>query len=302
MSVDRLQLAVISSALTDDPRQAPRLARGAGFAGLLFDAFSAGLNIPDLSVSGRRDFRHMLAAQDAQLAGLRVDIGPKGIGPGADVDRILARLDSVMEAAAGLGNRLICIDLGPLPAPPRERKTAPGVTAEQAGLIMLPPKPAAAPMAAALENIPQAIDLTFMAQVDGVLIDLGRRADRYGVTVALRSELASFAALERALKSADCPWYGVDLDIVSILRDEWELDEIFSRLGPLIRHVRARDALRGADRRTKPAVIGQGTANWAELLSALDSAGYHGWITIDPMELQNRTAAAVEGLEHLRDL
>ena len=129
--------------------------------------------------------------------------------------------------------------------------------------------------------------------VHAALAERGRRADRYGTTVAFRSDLASFAALERALSRAACPWFGVDLDPVAVLRDEWPLDEIFSRLGPLIRHVRGRDATRGGGGRTMPAVIGQGTTNWGELRAALDGAGYSGWITIDSLEHPDRRAAAV---------
>src|SRR5206468_871975 len=102
-------------------------------------------------------------------------------------------------------------------------------------------------------------DPAFVSQVSAALQELGSRADRYGVTVAVRSELASFASLDEALTAARCPWFGVDLDPVAILRDDWSADEVFSRLGPLIRHVRARDATLGADRRTQPAAIGRGT-------------------------------------------
>jgi sugar phosphate isomerase/epimerase len=294
MSPQRLQLAVVSAAVSNDPRQAPTRSREAGFSGLLFDAFSSALNIPDLSGSGRREFRQILSAQDQQLVGLRWDTGPHGLGPGADVDQALSRLDRVMEAAAGLASPLVCVDLGQLPEPPKAEKPRPKVSAQQAGLILLP---TAADVAAAKQPEAQApaqqpADPSFVSQVDGALAELGRRADRYNVTVAFRSELASFAALERALSQARCPWFGVDLDPVSILRDEWDLDETFSWLGSLIRHVRARDAVRGADRRTRPAVVGRGGTNWGQLLENLDSAGYASWITVDPLELPDRPAAA----------
>jgi sugar phosphate isomerase/epimerase len=80
-----------------------------------------------------------------------------------------------------------------------------------------------------------------------------------------------------------------------MVRDDWSTDEIFSRLGDAIRHVRGRDALLGADRRTKPAVVRHGSVEWGRLLTDLESAGYNGWITLDPMELANRRAAAASG-------
>jgi sugar phosphate isomerase/epimerase len=293
-----VKFAIIASALSDDPREAPRLARRAGFHGLQYDAFGTRLRIPDLSLSGRRDFRHMLATHDQDLAGLRVDTGAKGLASDADIDRILARLDTAMDAAAGLNARLLCVDLCPLPEPPPTEKPKPKVTPEQAGLLILPDSiTAPTPIVPASPASPA--DSAAISAVDSAMFELGRRADRYGVTLAFRSDLASFAAVERALAAASCPWFGLDLDPAAILRDAWTTDELFSRLGPLIRHVRARDAL-ASGARTKPAPIGEGNVNWEELFAALDDTAYRGWITIDPLELPDRPTAATQALSHLR--
>ena len=301
MPNERFPLAVLAPAVSHDPRVAPARSREAGFSGLLFDAYSPSLNIPDLSATGRREFRHLLSSQDQKLVGLRWDAGNRGFGPGADVDQAVERLDRVMEAAAGLLTPLVCVEIGQLPEPPPAPKPRPKVTPQQAGLLILP---TAADIAAAKEpeqSQPshRPPDPAFVSQVDAALFEVGRRADRYGVTVAFRSELASFAALERALTQVRCPWFGVDLDPVSILRDDWDVDEVFSRLGSSIRHVRARDGVRGADRRTKPAVVGKGDAKWGQLLGNLEGAGYVSWITADPLELPDRRAGAVAAAKHL---
>jgi sugar phosphate isomerase/epimerase len=287
--------AVVASALSADPREAAVAARKLNLDGLLFDAYGSALTITDLSGTGRREFRQVLAAQDRQLVGLRVDVGVKGFGPGADVDRLLSQLDKVMDATAGLGAPLLVAEIGPLPEPPPDAPVRPVVTPEQAGLILLPSMAAPPPMPAA-----PPLDAPFAAAVDRAMSELGGLADLYGVIVAVRSELSSLAALARTLSAARCPWFGVDLDPVSILRDPWDADEAFSRLGPSVRHVRARDAVRGADRRTKPATIGRGDTAWDRLLSNLDGAGYHGWLTLDPADLPDRPAAAASGLKYLR--
>ena len=297
---DRSRLfAVNSSALSTDPREAAILARKAGFAGLLFDAYSTGLTITDLSVTGRREFRSMLAAQDRELVGLRVDVGVKGFGPGADVDRLLSRFEKILETAAGLASPLLCVETGPLPEAPPQPVVKPKISAAQAGFILIPEfsEPAAEPLPAPPQT---AAELAFQSQVDSALAELGVLSDRYSVTVALHSELSSFAALDRALFAARCPWFGINLDPVSVLRDAWDMDEVFSRLGPLIRHVRARDAVAGADRRTKPASVGRGDTKWDHLLSNLDASAYHSWITLDPMELPDRQAGAIAGLKYLQ--
>jgi sugar phosphate isomerase/epimerase len=295
-----LKLAIVSTALSADPREATARARSAGVEGLQFDAYSPALSLPELSQSGRREFRHVLSSSGPQLASLRVDAGQKGFAPGADVERAIDHIDRAMEAAAGLSTPLVCVDLGPLPEPAVVAPPKPKIKPEEAGVIIIPTP--GAPAAAEETESPRAADSAFESSVDGALGELGRRADRYSVVLAMRSDLASLAALDRALRAAACTWFGVDLDPVSILRDRWDAEEVFSRLGSLIRHVRGRDAVKGHDRRTQPAPIGRGHTNWEQVLALLSEAAYAGWIAIDPLELPDRLAAARLGVEHLRDL
>jgi sugar phosphate isomerase/epimerase len=290
------KIAVTAGALSTDPREAPVLARQLGFGGLLFDAFSPTLDLTSLSATGRREFRHVIASAGVALVGLRADLGPKGFGLAADVDLLISKLDAVLESAVGLGAQVTCIDLGPLPAPAVVAKPKPKVNADLAGLIIVP----------TLAEEPQAIpespppDPALVSQINAAMFELGRRADRFNASIAFSSSLAGFAAVERALLAARCPWFGIDLDPIATLSDQWPLDEIMSRLGNLIRHVRGRDAVAGGEGRTKPAVIARGDVKWRELLNSLNAAGYHGWITVDPLELQDRRGAAVAGLKQLK--
>jgi sugar phosphate isomerase/epimerase len=301
MTEHDLKLAVVASAMSSDPRTAPLLSRKAGFTGLQFDARSSALDVTELSGTGRREFLRLLTAQDQQLVGLRTELGSKGLGLGADVDRELSRLGKVMEAAKGLGSPLVCVDVGPLPVPQTIEPPKPKVTPDMAGLILLPNAPDPRDMASAPAPSPAPPpDPAFVSQVDAALAELGQLADRTSTLVALRSELSPTSALERALRAADCPWFGVDLDPAAVLADAWNLDETFSRLGTFVRHVRGRDAVRGAGGRTKPAPVGRGDTGWAHLLANLRDADYAGWITLDPLELPDRAAAAVAGVAHLR--
>ena len=290
MPTASLQLGIVASALSPDPREAVCLSRELGFAGLQFDGRSSSLDLAQLSASGRREFRHILASQNQQLIGLRTDVGPWGFTPGADVDRALAHVEKLMDTAAGLNAPLVCLDLGPLPPAPQTAPPRPQVTPAMAGLILLPQATSSKPTAP--EPAPPPPDAAMLSQVAAAMDELGRRADRFSVMLALRSDLASLASLKQAVTSVNCPWFGIDLDPVAILGDPWDMDEVFSQLGPLIRHVRGRDALLGADRRTKPATIGQGKVDWPALLHNLDQSAYRGWITVDPVELPDRRAAA----------
>ena len=292
------RISILSDGLSSDVRQASQTARSMGFGGILFNVQTPQLSIPELSQTGRREFRHTLAAQELKLVGLAASLGPDGLGPKADVDRVIDHLDRAMRAAVDLAAPLLCLDLGPLAEPAREAKPRPKITPEQAGLIILPAEePAVEPSPASQAPV----DQTLLTAVNTAMLELCNRAERYGCTIALRSSLASFAAIEHVIAAARCPWLGVDLDPVEMLADAWDIDEIFSRLGALIRHVRARDALSGTDHRTRPVVIGNGNVDWPSLLWHLDQSGYHSWLTIYPMELTDRLAAAREGLQKLTD-
>jgi hypothetical protein len=285
---------VVASALSADPRLSPRMAREAGFAGVLFDVWSGSLRIPELSTSGRRDFRHTLSSQEQQLVGLQLDLGPRGLMPGADVDREIARIDQAMESTTGLQAQVLCVDLGPLPRAAAKPRPKPKVNPQEAGLIIIPQTAPSEPVEPVQTAAP---DPAALSQVQAALAEIGRRADRYSVTVAFSSSLSGFGSLSQALLGAHCPWFGVDLDPVAILRDELPREEIFSTIGPLIRHVRGRDAVVGDDKRIKPAVPGRGGTNWPQLLGLLDEAGYNGFITLDPLQLPDRAAAAIAGMK-----
>jgi sugar phosphate isomerase/epimerase len=300
MPSNPLKFAVVAAALNADIRRVPQAARTMGFSGLQLDAIQQDLDVGNLSDSARRELRHLFTSQSQQLVGIRADLGARGFGPGADVDRLLQRLDRLMESAAAFEAPLICLDIGRLPTAPRMEAPKPAIHPAVAGAIIIPDMnpPASAVPAATAPPAEPALE----AQVSEALVELGRRADRFSVVFAFRSALASLADLASALRKVNCPWFGVDFDPAALLHDDWDADRAFSAFGPDIRHVRGRDAVRGADRRTRPAIIGQGDTDWPQLLADLDAAGYHGWLTIDPLELSDRPGAASAGLAALKKI
>jgi sugar phosphate isomerase/epimerase len=284
-----------------DLKQAIPAARAMGFDGVVVDVSATPFDLADLSNSGRRELRHLLQTYNASLVGVRADAGPKGLGPGADVDRVLDRADKLLNVTAGLGCGLFCLDLGRLPPVQRSPKPKPKVTKEMAGLLILP-EPAGSAEPEPAPETPTKADPALLGAWQQALSSLGEIADRYGTMVAMSSSLSSFAALVSIVRSVNCPWFGIDLDTAAMLRDEWPLESIFDEGADLIRGVRLRDAVRGDAGRTKPAVIGRGDLAWRSLFDMLDGAGYHGPLTIDPGELPDPRASAVAGLKQLQAL
>jgi sugar phosphate isomerase/epimerase len=291
-------IGVIAAAIDADVRIAALRAREAGFEGLAFDAFAPGIDLTQLSASGRREFRNVLAAQNLDLISLNLELDPAGFALGADVDRSLARIRLAMEAAAGLRAPLLTLDLGRLPRiepailPPKP------INPDLVGLIIIPESK----LVDVAQAPAQPPDPGFVSQVQAALDIVGRDADRFGVVVAMRSALSSYISLNTAIRSVTCSWFGVDLDPVAMLKDHWDPDQIFSAIGGLIRHVRVRDAVIGDGSRSVPAPVGRGQVEWAELLAALDESNYPGPLTVDSTGLQNMSAAAALALSSLRAL
>ena len=292
-------IGVVAGALGDEPRQAVQRARGAKFGGIQFDVKMGGLDLTELSDSGRREFAKMLRDGGVTLIAVRADAGADGLAPGTDVDRALWRMQKALETAAGLGCATVCLDLGRLPVPSTAAMERPKITAEQAGVILLP-EPIRTPAPVATPLPPP--DPQFVGQVDEGLRTIGSWADRYGVTVALRSSLSPFSAVRRAVDAAACAWFGLDFDPVDALQDAMDLDAIFSGLGGVVRHVRARDAVRGERGRVQAAAVGKGSVEWLGILSRLEASGYGGWITVDSLELPQRQAGAIDARNYLANL
>lgn len=294
MNRHEMRIAVRAASLGDDLRILAPIAQRWGFSGLQLELKLGDLDLAELSATGQREVKGIVARHELELASVRVAFAHDGLAQG-DVGKILWLAERAMKAAAGVGAKMICLDIGRLPAVKPERKPKP-IMPLQAGLILIPePKDS-------IEAAEEPVDASELARwgvAESALREVGVMAERYSLIIAHSSELSSFASLQRAIAQAACPWFGVDLDPVSVLRDRWDLEHVLDAVGALVRHVRGRDAITGSDKRTQPAAMGRGSTNWKEMLVLLSEGGYGGWITVDTMDLQDRAGEAVRAKKML---
>lgn len=282
------KIAILASALSSDLRAAASTAREMEFRGLLVDAIMPAFDLTQLSGTGFREVNHLVRSNDLELAGIRAAIDPNGFTTTADIDRQLNRIEKALRAASELRCPLVTVDLRALPQAPTPAKSKPKITPEQAGLILIPSLESPQ-----IEPVPTPkVDANALSLAQSAMIELGKLADRHGVRIAFSAALSSFATLTHIVNSARCPWFGFDLNPVDALRDDWDMDEILLQISPQLFHVQVKDALKGSDRRTQPALVGKGHANWKHLLYLLQDADYLGWLTVDPTEQTDRLSAA----------
>lgn len=292
-----LKFSIDSAIAGNDLRRAAALARQVRAEGLVLPARSTEQDLTGLSGTGRREVRHVLASAQVQLVAVRHAVGHEGLSPRGDLDAAVETIAAILRAAAELGRAMLCVDLGLLPpAALTEVAAPPRPTPEQAGLILLPDPAPPGPTPA----IPRR-DPVFESSVNAVLREIGRQADRCGVVVAFSSSLASMASIQQAIAAVACPWFGIDLDPTAMLADDEDRDALLSRIGPLIRHVKLKDAVRGAGNRVRAVPVGDGQVDWRRMLRDLDAAGYHGFLTVETGDLPHSgPPAVVAALERVR--
>jgi len=286
------KVSVTANSLSPDLRESIRIARSLRFQGVLLDAMIAGEDLSTLSQSAKREVAHIVSSNDLELVGLRATIDRTGLNRSADIDQQIDRIDRAMQGAKGLQAPLVCVDLRQLPqvaAPPKPTRK---ISSDLAGLILLPPSANTEEEAAPAPKI----DSAALSHVNAVLVEIGALADRHGVRIAFSAGLSSFASLAWAIQTARCQWFGIDLNPVDALTDDWSADEIFSTFADHLFHVQVKDALTGNDRRTQPALPGRGDVKWDDLFQHLRDSDYQGWLTVDPTEHTDRIAAAKMGL------
>lgn len=292
------RLAIRVASLGQSLRACFPMARAMGYRGVQLDAIASSLDLSELSSSGARELRHLVTREELSLASMWLQLPPESLMVQSRLDRTLWELDRAMRAAATLGAEGLCVGLGRLPAVRAAKAGRREISPQQAGLILIPePTP------------PQQDDAQDQAEDDGawnaleqVVREIAHSADRYGVMLAFESELSSLASLQRLLELSSCPWFGWNLDPVSVLRDAWDLEKALDVLGHCLRHVRGRDAVRGNAGRTQPAAIGAGGTDWRQLLGLLDAGAFHGWITVDSIDLPDRSGQARAAAERLGSL
>lgn len=284
------RLAVHAHLFGSDLRAAAAAVRRAGFAGVLLSPASLPV-LNDLAQTGRRDLARVFRSNDLGIEAIDIACDPAGFTPKADLQKQLDAIAEKLDLAAGLGAKILILDLGPLPPSPVKPK--PKVTAEMAGLLILPEIPAEA------DPPPVKRDPAFEASLREAMVELGRLCDRCGVLLAFRSTLASIASLDFARKLVDCPWFKVEIDSAAVIADDVDLDTVFSMLGRDAVHVRLADGVRGEGNRVRPTPLGSGRLDLDHLAANLAASDFAGPITIDTSSLDDPVRQAIAGRERL---
>ncbi|MEK6237471.1 MAG: sugar phosphate isomerase/epimerase, partial [Planctomycetales bacterium] len=140
-------------------------------------------------------------------------------------------------------------------------------------------------------------------QLVQVLGDLGRHGDRTGAWLAASTGTESGEDLRRLINAAPEGCLMVNFDPGALIVNGFSPREDLQSVGPFVRHVYAKDAVRDLARgRGIETPLGRGTADFPELLALLEEQGYRGCLTVaadHPEDPLNETAQAIRYLRNL---
>lgn len=135
------------------------------------------------------------------------------------------------------------------------------------------------------------------------LSDLGRHGQRVGATLAARTGAESGEDLARLLKSLPTGSLGVDFDPGALIVNGYSPREALTALAPYVLHVRARDAVRDiAQGRGLETPLGQGAADFPELLGILEEHQYRGCLTVESQTAGNPDVEIGAAVKYLKNL
>lgn len=217
----------------------------------------------DLSQTGVRHLRKMLEDLNLRVSALTFRTR-RGY---STVDDLEARLDATKRAlklAYDLGTNVVVNHIGRLPAESD---------------------------AAATSTLLQA------------LTDIGRHSQRVGAMLAAETGTESGGDLAALIARLPPGSIGVDLNPASLILHGHSPREAAAALAPHVVHVHATDATRDlALGRGLEVPLGQGSAEFPEILALLEEQQYRGYLTIARHDTHSPLADVRQALEFLRNL
>jgi sugar phosphate isomerase/epimerase len=151
--------------------------------------------------------------------------------------------------------------------------------------------------------IPAATDAAATSTMIQALSDLGHYGQRVGALLAAETGTESGAELASMIQRLPPGSIGVDLSPANLILHGHSPRQAVEALASYVLHVHATDATRDlAAMRGIEVPLGQGDAEFPELLAALEERQYRGYITVARRDSKSPAADIRQSMEFLRNL
>jgi sugar phosphate isomerase/epimerase len=136
-----------------------------------------------------------------------------------------------------------------------------------------------------------------------VLTDLGNFGARTGAMLLARTGTEEGATLAKLLASLEEGSIGVDFDPAGLIENGFSVDDAVRALGPYVRHVRARDAVRDRSQgRGVEVQLGRGSVDFPAVFGALEDFAFRGDVTIERNTTDDPETEIAQAVRYLKNL
>jgi sugar phosphate isomerase/epimerase len=150
---------------------------------------------------------------------------------------------------------------------------------------------------------PAESDTAAISTMVQALTDLGRYGQKVGAMLAAETGTETGPALAALIERLPPGSLGVDFNPANLILHGHSAREAVEALAPHVLHVHATDATRDlAVSRGLEVPLGQGNAEFPELLAVLEEHQYRGYITVARRDSKSPIADVRQSLEFLRNL
>ncbi|QDU27611.1 Xylose isomerase-like TIM barrel [Anatilimnocola aggregata] len=152
-------------------------------------------------------------------------------------------------------------------------------------------------------RVPPAEDVQGLTTLRTALMDLGREGQRVGAFLAAETGTESGADLRKLIDSLPPSSLLVDLNPANLIVHGFDAREAAQALGAYVVHVHATDGTRDvAAGRGIEVPLGRGSAEFPEILGALEEHQYRGYLTIRRQDADNPIEEIAAAVKYLRAL
>ncbi|WP_254507166.1 sugar phosphate isomerase/epimerase family protein [Anatilimnocola floriformis] len=152
-------------------------------------------------------------------------------------------------------------------------------------------------------RIPTEEDANGLSTLRTALADIGREGHRVGALLAAETGTESGADLLKLIDSLPPGSLGVDFNPANLITHGFDPREAAQKLGAHVLHVHATDGTRDvAAGRGIEVPLGRGSAEFPEILGALEEHQYRGYLTIRRTESSNPLEEIAAAVKYLRAL
>ena len=135
------------------------------------------------------------------------------------------------------------------------------------------------------------------------LTDIGRFGQHEGALLAAETGTESGPDMAQLLSAVPLGTVAVNFDPANLIVNDFSPHEALAAIGPYIRHVHAKDAVRDlAQGRGVQVPLGRGSADLPALLGALEEYDYHGYFTIEREGSDDPVVEIAHAMRYLREV